>query len=248
MPIKAVLKDLSAKEIVTVSRSGENNYDNIEKHYDADIVVNTTPVGMFPSNGDALIDLSEFKSCCGVIDIIYNPMKTALIIQAEALGIKCCGGLAMLVAQAKKAAEIFTGTEINDSEIDKIEKIISNEMNNIVLVGMPSCGKSTIGQCVAEKIGKTFFDSDVEFIKSFGITPADAITTLGVDKFRQMEHEIIKELGKKTKCVISTGGGVVTRSENYSPLAQNGLIFFIERRVLIQRHLILNINQWCRHI
>ena len=229
MPVKAVLRDRGAREIVTISRSGENNYENISTHYDADIVVNTTPVGMFPNNGEKLLELDKFKRCKGVIDIVYNPQKTALLIDAEALGIKHCGGLSMLVAQAKRAAEIFTDCNIDDSEIERIESIISYDMTNIILVGMPSSGKTTVGKIIANKTSKPFFDSDDEFEKIFTMTPAEAIEKLGVSEFRKMEHSVIKELGKKSGCVISTGGGVVTRKENYAPLHQNGTIFFINR-------------------
>lgn len=231
MPVKAVLRDLGACEIVTISRSGENNYNNISKHYDAHIIVNTTPVGMFPCNYERLIELHEFKSCRGVVDIIYNPQKTALLLDAESLGIKNCGGLSMLVAQAKRAAEIFTDSEIDDSEIEKIEKLISYDTSNIVLVGMPSSGKTTIGNLIANMTNRQFLDSDEEFEKNFSITPAEAIEKLGENEFRKMESTVIRELGKRSGCVISTGGGVVTRKENYAPLHQNGTIFFIKRDI-----------------
>ncbi|MBR2388695.1 MAG: shikimate kinase [Clostridia bacterium] len=229
MPVKAVLKNLGVSEIITVSRSGEDNYENISKHFDAEIIVNTTPVGMFPNNEAKLIDLRQFNACIGIVDIIYNPQKTALLLEAESLGIKYCGGLSMLVAQAKKAAEIFTDRSIDDTEIERIEKTISYDMTNIVLIGMPSSGKTTIGKIISEKTNKPFFDSDEEFEKCFSVTPAEAIDKLGVDKFRKMEHSVVKELGKKSGCVISTGGGIVTRKENYAPLHQNGVIFFVER-------------------
>ena len=231
MPVKAVLSDRGAKNIITVSRSGENNYENISKHSDADIIVNTTPVGMYPNNGKKLIDLGLFSNCRGVIDIIYNPLKTALILDAEKLGIPYAGGLDMLVAQAKRAAEIFTDTEIKDEEIEKIVNIISFEMSNIVLVGMPGCGKTSVASAVSKLCEKAFVDCDEEFSKKFGISPSEAIKTLGEEKFRQMEHEVTLEVGKLTGHVIATGGGVVTRKQNYAPLHQNGKIFFIERPV-----------------
>ena len=231
MPIKAVLSDRGAKNIITVSRSGENNYENISKHYDADIIINTTPVGMYPNNGERLINLSLFSSCRGVVDIIYNPLKTALLLDAEALGIPNSGGLSMLVAQAKRAAEIFTDKEIANEEIEKIINVISFEMSNIILVGMPGCGKSTVASALARLSDKTFIDCDDEFSKKFGISPSEAIQTLGEEKFRQMEHEVTLDVGKLTRCVIATGGGVITRRENYAPLHQNGKIFFIERPV-----------------
>ena len=230
MPVKAVLSNRGARNIITISRSGENNYENISKHKDADIIVNTTPVGMYPNNGESLIDLDIFSNCRGVIDIIYNPLKTALVLDAEKRGIAYAGGLPMLVAQAKCAAEIFTDTIIEDSKIEEIINIISFEMSNIVLVGMPGCGKSTVGAVLAALSDKHFIDCDDEFKNRFGISPAQAIETLGEEKFRQMEHEVTLDIGKRTNCVIATGGGIVTKKENYAPLHQNGKIFFIERK------------------
>ena len=229
LPVKEVLRANGAAEIITVSRSGENNYENISKHTDADIIVNTTPVGMYPSNGDKLLNLDIFSNLRGVIDIIYNPRRTALLLDAEAKGIPAIDGLSMLVAQAKYAAEIFTDTKIDDTEIKRITDIISLDMGNIVLIGMPGSGKSTVGKLVADLTQKAFIDCDEEFEKKFGISPANAIETLGEERFRAMEHEVTKELGKSTGIVIATGGGVVTRQENYAPLHQNGTIFFIER-------------------
>ena len=224
-----VVSTQGSRETVVVSRTGENNYQNISIHNDADVIVNTTPVGMYPNNLENIIDLSIFTNCKGVIDIVYNPQKTRLLLDAERLGIKNICGLPMLVAQAKRAAEIFTDTDIDDAKIEKIINIISYEMSNIILVGMPGCGKTTVGTAVAKLSGKTFVDCDEEFIKMFSVSPAEAIKNLGEEKFREMEHEVILESGKRTNCVIATGGGVVTRKENYEPLHQNGKIFFIER-------------------
>ena len=231
LPVKAVLADQRAKQIITISRSGENNYENLHLHSDADVIVNTTPVGMYPHNGKSPVDLSAFPKCTGVIDIIYNPRKTALLLQAEQNGIANIGGLDMLVAQAKRAAEIFTDQEISENEIDIITNKISFQMNNIILIGMPGCGKTTVGKLLSELTGKCFYDSDDEFTKSFGITPAEAIQTLGEDRFRNMEHQTILKLGNMNNIILATGGGVVTRKENYFPLHQNGIIFFIEREL-----------------
>jgi len=231
LPVKAVLADRGAKQIITISRSGENNYQNISVHSDAEVIVNTTPVGMYPKNGSAPVDLSMFPCCKGVIDIIYNPEKTALLLDAERRGISHIGGLDMLVAQAKRAAEIFTDHKIPDTEIDSITKKISFRMRNIILVGMPGCGKSTVGKLLSKMTKKTFFDSDDEFKIKFGISPAEAIQKFGEDKFRDMEHEVILELGNKSNVIIATGGGVVTRNKNYAPLHQNGKIVFIEREL-----------------
>ena len=231
LPVKAVLADQGAKQIVTISRSGENNYENLHLHADADVIVNTTPVGMYPHNGISPVDLSLFPNCIGVVDIIYNPRKTALLLQAEQKGIANIGGLDMLVAQAKRAAEIFADREISECEIDIITNKISFQMNNIVLIGMPGCGKTTVGKALSELTKKSFYDSDDEFAKDYGITPAEAIQTLGEERFREMEHKIIVKLGAMNNIILATGGGVVTRKENYFPLHQNGMIFFIEREL-----------------
>lgn len=231
LPVKAVLKDSRANEIVTISRNGENNYENLYLHSNADVIINTTPVGMYPNNGLSPIDLSLFPKCSGVIDIIYNPQKTALLLQAEKKGILHIGGLDMLVAQAKRAAEISTECEIPEKEIDIITKKIAFQMNNIILIGMPGCGKTTVGKLLSELTGKHFYDSDDEFTKEYGTTPAEAIQDLGEERFREMEHRILIKLGSMSNSIIATGGGAVTRNENYSPLHQNGRIFFIEREL-----------------
>ena len=229
LPVKEVLYKNGASEIITISRNGENNYKNISKHADAEVIVNTTPVGMYPSNGDKLLDLNIFSKLRGVIDIIYNPRKTALILDAEARGIPAIDGLSMLVAQAKYASEIFTDSKIDDAEIQRITDILSFDMTNIVLIGMPGSGKTTMGNIIAKLTQKTFIDCDEEFEKKFSISPAQAIESFGEERFREMEHEVAKEVGSHTGSVIATGGGIVTKKENYAPLHQNGVIFFIER-------------------
>ena len=158
--ICAVLNELNAKSVTVISRSGQDNYENIQKHADAEIIVNTTPVGMYPSTGVSPVDLSVFKGCKGVLDIVYNPRRTALLMQAEELGIPCMGGLNMLVAQAKRAAELFTGTAIPDSRTDEIERELSLNMQNIVLIGMPGCGKSTIAAALGKRLNRAVRDSD----------------------------------------------------------------------------------------
>ena len=168
LPISAVLSDLGAREVVFISRSGENNYQNLSRHADADFIVNTTPVGMYPNNLKAPLSLSEFPNLSGVLDIVYNPQKTKLILDAERLGIPAFSGLLMLVAQGKRAAELFLGHDIPDSETDRIFKKLSTEMQNIVLVGMPGCGKTTVGKALAEQLNRPFFDADEEILKRTG--------------------------------------------------------------------------------
>ena len=151
--VVAVLKMLGAESVTVISRGGEDNYDNLAKHADARIIANTTPVGMYPNNGQAAVDLAQFPQCEGVLDVVYNPARTALLLHAEKLGIPCAGGLYMLVAQAKRSSELFTGSSIPDSEIGRIEKLLSGQMKNIVLVGMPSSGKSTLAAALGERLG-----------------------------------------------------------------------------------------------
>lgn len=224
------LKEMGAIP-VTISRSGEFNYDNLELNSDAKVIVNTTPVGMYPQNGEAPLDLTSFDSLEGVIDIIYNPYRTQLLLQAEELNIPCADGLYMLVAQAKRAAELFTGKEIDDSKIDEIYYNLSSKMKNVVLVGMPGSGKSTIAKELSKLTGRSVVDSDKEFERIFNITPAQAIEKKGEPEFRNMETEVVKELGKASGTIIATGGGVVLRDENIKALHQNGVIIWLKRDI-----------------
>lgn len=222
--------DSGAKEIVVISRSGENNYENISKHFDADIIVNTTPVGMYPKTGVSPVELKSFKNVKGVLDLIYNPAKTKLLLDAESLKIHCANGLSMLCAQAKKAAEIFTSEKYDDKMIDSIADDISLETKNIVLVGMPGSGKTTIGMEIAKKSGREFLDTDEIITKRFE-KPSDIIKNSGEDAFRKIETEILAEVSKLSGKVISTGGGIVTREENYNLVKQNSIVFFIEKDI-----------------
>ena len=231
LPISAVLSDLGAREVVFISRSGENNYQNLSRHADADFIVNTTPVGMYPNNLKAPLSLSEFPKLSGVLDIVYNPQKTKLILDAERLGIPAYSGLLMLVAQGKRAAELFLGHDIPDSETDRIFKKLSTEMQNIVLVGMPGCGKTTVGKALAEQLNRPFFDADEEILKRTGKSAEAWIEACGEAVFRQKETEVLESLCKQSGTVIATGGGAVTVPENADILRQNSIVFFINRDV-----------------
>ena len=165
--VVAALRDLGAAPVV-ISRSGENNYDNLHLHADASVIVNATPVGMYPNTGVSPIDLNRFPKLEGVLDVIYNPAKTKLLLDAEALGIPHENGLWMLVAQAKEASEYFTGNKLSDDMIGKIHQKLSRQMKNIVLIGIPGCGKSTIGNLLAEKLGRKFVDADAEIVQMAG--------------------------------------------------------------------------------
>jgi shikimate dehydrogenase len=185
---------------------------------------------MYPkSNGESPVALEKFKSCQGVLDMIFNPAKTGLLLDAERLGIPSANGLAMLVAQAKRACELFVGESVPDGEIDRITTLIANETGNIILVGMPGSGKTTVGKLLAEMTGRQFIDTDEMIASSHGRTPSDIIIADGEENFRQIEHEEVKNAGKMSGMIIATGGGVVTRRENFDPLRQNGKIFFIHR-------------------
>jgi len=231
LTVQTVLRDRGAREIVVVDLNLENNYSNLDRHADADVIVNATPVGMYPNNGKSLVDLSMFPHCRGVLDVIYNPARTALVLDAEERGIPAMSGLFMLVGQAVKAFEFFTGDTAEVGVIERITRKIAQQTQNIILIGMPGCGKSTVGKLLAEKTNRPFFDADDEFSVMHGMTPAEAINTLGEDRFREMEHEVLLSLGKESGRVIACGGGVVTRDYNYRPLHQNGVIIYLKREL-----------------
>ena len=227
--VVAVLKLLGAESVTVISRGGEDNYDNLDKHADARIIANTTPVGMYPNNGQAAVDLAQFPQCEGVLDVVYNPARTALLLQAEKLGIPCAGGLYMLVAQAKRSSELFTGSAIPDSEIGRIEKVLSGQMKNIVLVGMPSSGKSTLAAALGERLGRPVYEADALIEQEADMDIPAIFARYGEGHFRALETEILSRLGKLSGAVISTGGGCVTREENYDLLHQNGIIVWLQR-------------------
>lgn len=226
---QAVLKNLGASEVVVISRRGEDNYENIAKHADAEIIANTTPVGMYPNNGKAAVDLTQFPKLSGVLDVVYNPARTALLLQAEKLCIPCAGGLYMLVSQAKRSCELFTGNSIPDSEIDRIERVLSHQMQNIVIIGMPGSGKTAVSTMLAERLGRKIFDTDTIVSEKAGMTIPEIFASQGEAGFRKLETEATAEVGKLSGNIISTGGGVVTVADNYELLHQNGVIVWIER-------------------
>ena len=226
--VVTALRDLGAAPVV-ISRSGENNYGNLHLHSDASVIVNATPVGMYPNTGISPIDLNRFPKLDGVLDVIYNPAKTQLLLDAEKLGIPHENGLWMLVAQAKEAAEYFTGKKLPDSCIEKIHGILSRQMKNVVLIGMPGCGKSTIGNLLARKLGRKFVDADEEIIQLAVKSIPEIFAQDGEEIFREWETMALEHLGKQSGLVIATGGGCVTRQRNYPALHQNGSIVWLER-------------------
>ncbi len=225
------LKKLGASQIVVISRNGENNYDNIEKHFDADIIINATPVGMYPNNGKAPVDLKNFRNCVGVVDMIYNPLRTRLLFDAEMLNIPNIGGMPMLTAQAKAAAEYFFDTTIPDTAVERITAEMLFESENIVLIGMPGSGKSTVGKELAKLSGRPIEDTDDMIVKATKKSIPDIFSTDGEQRFRQYEKEIVEQAGKLSGRIIVTGGGVVTVEENYASLKQNGRIYEITRDI-----------------
>lgn len=224
----AVLEEMGA-DVIVISRSGEHTYDNLVRHNDAALIVNATPVGMYPDTGCTPVDLSLFPKLEGVLDLVYNPARTQLLLEAEKRGLVAVNGLLMLVAQAKEAAEWFTRTSIPEETIYRIQKILSRQMKNIVLIGMPGCGKSTVGKLLAEKAGKKFVDADEEIIGLAKKTIPDIFAQDGEDTFRDLETRVLEKLGKQSGLVIATGGGCVTKQRNYPMLHQNATIVWLKR-------------------
>ena len=224
----AVLKEMGAN-VVVISRNGENHYGNLHLHSDAAIICNCTPVGMYPHNGVSPIDLDQFPQLEGVLDMIYNPSRTRLLLDAADRGLIHSNGLWMLVAQAKEASEWFVNKKLPDALIGEVYKKMRLQMENVILIGMPGCGKSTVGKMLADALGKQFVDADTELVKTFGKSIPDIFAQEGEAGFREKETAILKELGKQSGLVIATGGGCVTREENYPLLHQNGTIFWLQR-------------------
>ncbi len=226
----AVLKEMGAN-VVVISRSGENNYENLHLHADAAILCNCTPVGMYPNNGSSPVGLSLFPHLEGVLDMIYNPCRTKLLMDAADRGLVFANGLWMLVAQAKEAAEWFLGSALPDEIIGKVYGKMRQQMENIVLIGMPGCGKTTVGRALAGLTGKEFVDADGELVRVFGKSIPEIFAQEGEAGFREKETRILEALGKRSGLVIATGGGCVTRQENYPLLHQNGTVFWLRREL-----------------
>lgn len=226
---RAAARELGAADVVVVSRHGEDNYENLSRHADAQVLINTTPVGMYPNCGATPVSLEAFPRLEGVLDVVYNPLRTALLMEAEARGVPCSCGLPMLAAQARRVAELFTGERIPDHRLEEVIAGLTAQVRNIVLIGMPGCGKSAIGRALAKRLGKTFVDLDAEIVRRAGRPIPDIFAREGEDAFRALESQAVREAGARTGCVLSTGGGVVTREENYPPLHQNGVIVHITR-------------------
>ena len=225
-------KKQGAKSISVVSRTGEINYNNCyEKAKLSEIIINTTPVGTFPEVGASVIDVEKFKYAEFVFDCVYNPLKTKLILDAKRLKIKCENGLKMLVAQALFSEGIWKGQAPDLKAIENTYKKIKKAKTNIVLYGMPSCGKTSVGKRLSLKLGKKFIDTDEIIAKEQKKSPSEIIRNFGEEKFREIESEIIKRVSTQTGAIISVGGGAVIKKENVIELRRNGVLIYIERNI-----------------
>jgi len=232
---KAVASDMGAEVIIKVSRSGKGDaitYEEAyEKHSDASCIINTTPSGMYPDINSVPIDIDRFEGLTGVVDAIYNPLNTKLVRDAGKKGIKATGGLFMLVAQAVKAAELFFDTTYSDGLMESIFRTMESKKGNIVLVGMPGSGKSSVGQALSERLNIPFIDTDALIVKKAGMEITDIFAEYGETYFRDLESRVIADLAADTGVIISTGGGAVLRDENVYELKANGRLFLLDRPV-----------------
>ena len=213
-----------------ISRSGHDTYENLEKHADAQLAVNATPVGMYPKNGFSPVDLRLFPRCRLVLDVIYNPWRTALILQAQELGIDARSGLSMLTAQAVKAAELFLRRPLSGRLPDELAGKIARQTRNIVLIGMPGCGKSTAAQALGKLTGRPVSDIDSLIMDHTRQSISEIFAREGEEAFRRLETDVLAQETKKSGLIIAAGGGVVTREENRRLIRQNGLCVFLDRR------------------
>ena len=227
--VQRVLRDLGAAKVTVVSRSGDVNYTNASQQQDAEILVNTTPIGMYPNNGQAPLYPGSFTRLQWAVDVIYNPLRTNLLCQANKAGMETVGGLGMLIGQGIAAAELFLGRAIPQTIGAKIEKDMLLEKENIVLIGMPGVGKTTVGMEIADRMGREFYDIDQMIVYDDGREIPQIFAEEGEAYFRQLEQKIVLSLANVTGAVIACGGGVVTREENYYALAENGRLIFLNR-------------------
>lgn len=229
----AVAKSMNAREVFVLSRSQKEGFctyeEAKEKHADTDVFINTTPVGMYPEIFESVIDVADYPKLSGVVDAVYNPLCSKLVCDAQEKGITAVGGLYMLVAQAAFAAEKFIDTAVPVEKIDRVYRDIFASKQNIVLVGMPSSGKTTVGKIIAEKSGLGFVDTDELIVAKEGRSIAEIFAKEGERYFRNRETEVIREIAKKQSLVIATGGGAVLKKENIELLKENGRIYFLDR-------------------
>lgn len=230
-----VAESLGAKQIIKVSRhpkNGENTYEEAYRDYSyADAIINTTPCGMYPDTEGCPIDVSRFTNLRAVVDAIYNPLNTRLVLSARQRGIKASGGLYMLVAQAVKASELFFDTTYVPAVMESIFASMEGQKKNIVLIGMPGCGKSTVGMALKDRLNREFIDSDAEIVKRAGIEIPRIFSEYGEEYFRKLESEVISDLSKRTGIVIATGGGAILNDKNVEELKKNGELIWLNRPI-----------------
>ena len=229
LTVRAALADLGVGEMVTISRSGPDNYENLERHKDAQIIVNATPVGMYPNNEGCPVDLEQFPQCEEVFDLIYNPARTRLLLAAQQRGLVWANGLGMLVAQARGSAEMFLNAKIPDERVDEVVRAMEGKAKNLILIGMPGCGKSTVGQALARRLGRPLVDLDEEIVREAGTSIPEIFACQGEEVFRNIEHRLLLKAAQQSGAVIATGGGIVTRKENMDPMRQNSVVIFLRR-------------------
>ena len=231
--IKALMEDLNAKEVYCISRTKKEDTYTYEELYDLgiDVLINATPVGMYPENYESNINLDKFNDLKVVIDVIFNPLRTKLVLDAKKRGIKAVGGLEMLVFQGVKANELFLNKSYSYEEIRSIYFDINVNKFNIVLIGMPMSGKTTLGKMLASAFNKEFIDIDKEIVKKENMSINEIFETKGEEYFRKIEKEFYKEYAKKNGLIISTGGGIVKNIESIDRLKENGMVIFIDRKV-----------------
>lgn len=229
LTVQAACRLEQAASVIVISRHGENTYQDLPRHMDAQVLVNTTPVGMFPHNGETLCDLNDFPLLEGVLDVVYNPLRTALLRDAQNRGIPCSCGLPMLVAQAKRAAELFMGHPLEEDRLEPVLNKLFLRQCNVILVGMPGSGKSTLGAMLAKRLDRPFVDIDEEICRETQKSIPAIFEEEGEAAFRALERQMIGRYGAQTGLVIATGGGAVCDPRNEEPLRQNGWIVHLQR-------------------
>jgi len=232
--VTAVCQDAGAKQVLTASRTGKDGaltYEEAQQHPEINIIINTTPAGMYPNNGSCLLDLHAFPKLEAVLDCVYNPFRTELLLRAEELGVPAYCGFEMLVAQAVYAAEHFTGQKLPEAVIADTHRKLKRDLSNVAIIGMPGCGKSTIGRALAKTLGKNYVDLDEVIEKNTGMPIPDIFAREGEASFRKYESQAVEEISKQTRQVISCGGGVIKTPGNARALRQNGPVLWVQRPV-----------------
>ncbi|MBP9988758.1 MAG: AAA family ATPase [Ruminococcus sp.] len=234
--IQAAVEHLGAKEVVVASRMGEVNYNNLYEHSDANIVINTTSIGMYPNNGEKIVNLNQFQDLCGVLDTIYNPRRTRLICDAEDLEVKNTDGLSMLVSSAYLSEIMFGRIEPDDELMKATYKTMSDHRKNIIFVGMPGCGKTTIAKVIAAKLGRPCIDLDKLIEMQAGVPLTTIFAAYGEKYYRELETQTLKKITRNGGQVIAPDSGCVMNKENQYYLRQNGYIVWLSRPLKELKH------------